>query len=287
MLVLRVNLSLAGDLPRPVAGERQDVDHSRRPDARDRSRPLQHVIEEGVLLREVRNPKARIDPQDRRVLRFESQIDVEHANKTAHQQSRAHQQDGGEGDFGNHQSVAQPGTPLAGAQTRGRPPSAHPARASAGACSAGSTPNRTPVRTAASSVKASAFPSMRTLVSKGRLKAFRCATRTCAGHRETQPEHGAATGERDAFGKHLPEQAEAARAERRPHRQFLLPRSQAGQLQIREVRAYNQHHHADRAGQHEQGRPHSSIDALLERNQPRIDRVAFRDAGSPSVLPAA
>ena len=100
-MALRVNMSFCADLPGPVAGERQDVAHSRRPDARDRSRPLQHVIEEGVLLSEVRN-SGRIDPQDRRVLGLEPQIDVEHANKTAHQESRARQQNGSEGDFGNY-----------------------------------------------------------------------------------------------------------------------------------------------------------------------------------------
>src|SRR5580700_4886395 len=99
-------MSLCADLPGPVAGERQYVAHSSRPDARDRSRPLQHVIEEGVLLSEARNP-SRIDPQDRRVLGFEPQIDVEHSNKTAHQESRAYQQNRSESNFGDNQSVAQ------------------------------------------------------------------------------------------------------------------------------------------------------------------------------------
>ena len=50
------------------------------------------------------------------MLRLEPQIDVEHANETAHQESRAHQQNRCESDFGNHQSIAQPGTLLARAQ---------------------------------------------------------------------------------------------------------------------------------------------------------------------------
>jgi hypothetical protein len=44
MLVLRVNLSFAGDLPGAVATERQDVAHSSRMDAGCRSRPLEHVV---------------------------------------------------------------------------------------------------------------------------------------------------------------------------------------------------------------------------------------------------
>ena len=46
MLVLRVNLSLAGDLPRPVPSKRQNVGQTGRPHAWERARPLQHVIDD-------------------------------------------------------------------------------------------------------------------------------------------------------------------------------------------------------------------------------------------------
>ena len=77
----------------------------------------QHIVDKGVLLRETRDPKTWVDPQRRRSLRLKPQIDVEDAEKAPNQQSRADQQDAGEGEFGNHQSIADPGMPLAAART--------------------------------------------------------------------------------------------------------------------------------------------------------------------------
>ena len=65
---------------------------------------------------QARDPKTRVNPQRGRSLRLKSQIHVEDAEKTPNQQPRADQQYAGEGEFGNHQSVADPGMPLAAAR---------------------------------------------------------------------------------------------------------------------------------------------------------------------------
>ena len=119
-MALRVNLSSSGDGPRPVVAQRQDVGNAGRHNAGDRARPVQHIVDKGVLLRETRDPKTRVNPQRSRPLRLKSQIDVEDAEKTPNQQSRADQQYAGEGEFGNHQSVADPGMPLAAARPAAR-----------------------------------------------------------------------------------------------------------------------------------------------------------------------
>ncbi len=74
---------------------------------------------------------------------------------------------------------------------------------------------------------------------------------------------------------------------RRPHRHFLLPRAEPRQLQIRKIRAHNQHHDADRAGQHEQSRAHRSAHVLRQCGPAWERSGSVPDAGLPVVSPAA
>ena len=78
---------------------------------------VQHIVDKSVLLRETRDPETRVNPQRGRSLRLKSQIHVEDAEKAPNQQPRADQQYAGEGEFGNHQSIADPGMPLAAARS--------------------------------------------------------------------------------------------------------------------------------------------------------------------------
>ena len=111
-----VDLSYGGNTERPVVAQGQDVSNPRRHDARNRPGPVQHLVDKGVLLRETRDPKTRVDPQGGRSLRLKSQIDVQDTEKTSNQQPRADQQYAGEGELGNYQCIADPGVPLAAAR---------------------------------------------------------------------------------------------------------------------------------------------------------------------------
>src|SRR5258708_3601747 len=117
MAALLVNLPYACDTPPPVVAQWQDVGSSSRLNAGHRPGSMQHIVDKGVLLRETGDPKTRVNPQRGSSLRLKSQIDVEDAEKTPNQQPRADQQDTGEGEFGNHQSIADPGMRLAAART--------------------------------------------------------------------------------------------------------------------------------------------------------------------------
>jgi hypothetical protein len=91
MLVLFVNLSFTRDLPRAVAAERQNIGYPGSRDARDGASAMQHIVDEGVLLRETGDAKTRVDPQGGGSLGLKSQIHVEHPNKTLNQQSGTNQ----------------------------------------------------------------------------------------------------------------------------------------------------------------------------------------------------
>jgi hypothetical protein len=116
MLVLRVHLSLAGDLSRPIPSEGQNVGETGCPDVWERARPLQHPIDKGVLLRQTGQPKTRVDPEGSHPFRLKSRIHIHHAQKTPHQQSRANQQGAGKRDLGHYQPVAEPRLPLTAAR---------------------------------------------------------------------------------------------------------------------------------------------------------------------------
>ncbi len=112
-MTLAVNLPDSADRPRPVVAQRQHVRNSRRHNARNGTGAVQDIVNESVLLRGARYAKARVHAQRRRPLRLKSQLHIEDAKEAAYQQTRAHQQDAGEGQFGNHQSIADPRMPPA------------------------------------------------------------------------------------------------------------------------------------------------------------------------------
>ncbi len=89
---------------------------------------------------------------------------------------------------------------------------------------------------------------------------------------EREADGAAGEREQDAFGEQLPQDAGAARAERRADRHLLLARHRARQQQVRHVRAGDEQDEPDRAGQHQQRRAHVADDFLLERDD--VEREA-------------
>ena len=51
-------------------------------------------------------------------------------------------------------------------------------------------------------------------------------------------------------------------SERHPDRDLLLARRRPREQQVRQVRAHDQHHHADGAGEHPHGEPDPSADLI-------------------------
>ena len=72
---------------------------------------MQHIIDKWVLLLETRNGKTRVDPQCGCALRLKSQIHIQDTQKTLDKQGRADEQQAGEGELRDRQSVAEPAMP--------------------------------------------------------------------------------------------------------------------------------------------------------------------------------
>ncbi len=72
--------------------------------------------------------------------------------------------------------------------------------------------------------------------------------------RERETEHTTGRREQQALDETLTDDCAAARTERNPDRDFLLPRGAAREQQVRDVGARDQQHHADHAHQHQNGR---------------------------------
>ena len=105
----------------------------------------------------------------------------------------------------------------------------------------------------------------RTLCSSGSTIASSRASSVCPPRREPHraPRRSTkARRSRSASG----EQPAAAGAECGADGHFLLAGRRAGQLQIREVRAHDQHHDADRAGEHHEGGAEAPADVLVEQS---------------------
>src|ERR1700722_5653986 len=109
MEALVVNLSDGTDAPRAIVAQWQDVGNPGRHDTGNGARAGQRIVDERILLLRSCDAEAWVDPQCSRSLRLKSQIHIEDSQKAADQQSRAHQQDAGEGKLGDYQSVADPG----------------------------------------------------------------------------------------------------------------------------------------------------------------------------------
>ena len=91
-----------------------------------------------------------------------------------------------------------------------------------------------------------------------------------------QAERGAGCREHAPFGHELREQAPAARAERRPHGEFLVPRFGARQQQVRQIRARDQQDEQHRALQHPHRRPRAADDLRLQRIEAQAMRRRVR-----------
>ena len=186
MLALRVNLSLAGDLPRPIASERQHVGQTGCPDAWNRARPLQHVIHIGVSLRGIGESKTRVDPHRSRPLRFKSQIQVEDAYKTPHQQARAHQQGTGKCDLGNHQPVANPCVPATPLDPR--PPSfSSSPTPNDRTCRAGNKPNSIAGKNRCQQRESKRVSVQPYACEERNIECIQMGYGACASHREIRP----------------------------------------------------------------------------------------------------
>ena len=82
--------------------------------------------------------------------------------------------------------------------------------------------------------------------------------------------------ERHAFGQHLADEASPSRPQRGADGNLLLPRRGPRQQQVGEIRTDNQHHHRDRACQHQQRRPDSAAHVFRQRRDSSFKIVALR-----------
>ena len=87
-------------------------------------------------------------------------------------------------------------------------------------------------------------------------------------HRDDDAERRSHRGEQDALGEELADQAAAARANRRAHRDFALAHRRAREQQARDVGARDHQQERRRAEQREQRRPEEADD-FVSRAAPR------------------
>ncbi len=139
----------------------------------------------------------------------------------------------------------------------------------AGACSAGQIPKSRPVASDKTKREAEHAP-----VDAG-VNGGRHAGRDQLQQRDDQRARGQeaerAAGERqhDAFGQKLPEEPAATGAEGHPHRELARARRGADEQQIRDVRARDEQHRADRTDEHDERRPDGPRQILLQRHDAR------------------
>ena len=149
----------------------------------------------------------------------------------------------------------------------------HPPPIDAGSWIAGATPKIKPVTIAASVVNASVQPSTWRRSSMRDARQRQAGQRARPEHRERQAKRRAGARQHDAFGQHLRDQAAAARAQREADRDLLLTRGRARQQQVRQVRAHDQHHDADRAREHDQRGSEAARHVIRQRAHSRAERI--------------
>ena len=100
------------------------------------------------------------------------------------------------------------------------------------------------------------------------------------GHQHA--EHAAHDREQHALGQQLTNQAPAPGAERRAHRHLAAPRRGADEQQVRDVRARDQQHEADRTQEHQQSQA-DVLDQQVVRAHHRRIRIAGRVGGGDAL----
>ncbi len=96
-----------------------------------------------------------------------------------------------------------------------------------------------------------------------------------AGPREHEPGQAAAGRQHEALGRELPQEPRAAGAERAAHRHLALARGRAREEQVRDVRARDQQHEADRHEQRHERPPRVLDDVVLERHDADLHARRF------------
>ena len=127
----------------------------------------------------------------------------------------------------------------------------------------GASPKSTPVAIDTPSVKSSTSGSTATSLVRGRLVGYARTSACTPARASTQPKRAAGDRQQHAFGHELPEQPAAAGAKRRAHRELAVTCLGARQQQVREVRAGDQQHEADRGLQHPDRAAGAAEDLLL------------------------
>ena len=200
--------------------------------------------------------------------------DIENAQETSHQQTRADQENAGEGDLRNDQRAADPGVLPALARTaigvfqrgmhgeRGHLERRHQSKNQTG--QEGDQQGEGE-RVA---IDPDTFQQRNT-------EGIEMRHQARAAHRQGQAEGGAAAGEHHALGDHLADQSTASRAERGANGHLLLAGHGTRQQEIRKVRADDQHHDAHGTGKHEQSGAEAAGDELFERDDLGADVVAL------------
>ena len=102
--------------------------------------------------------------------------------------------------------------------------------------------------------------------------------------RQEHAEHGARPGEHDALDQHLPDDAAAAAADRRPHRDLAPTLGRPDEQQVRDVGARDQQHEPDGTKEGEQGGTRVAHDLTVQPGHPDlqvlglVERVDFAQA---------
>ena len=274
-LSARVHLPFGRRAPTAIPPEREGVGETGGDDARDVTNAAQHVVEVGILLGLGQIAGLGVHADGGGLFGPEAEVDIEHAQETAHQQARADQQHAGEGDLGNHQARRESSCGPCPPWTRARCPSARRAGRWRGLARTGARPKTTPVRTAASRQKARTVTSAWTSLSSGMLSASRCARMyvppVARSTPSTAPQVESATPSVSIWRMRRP----PPRAQRRTDGNLLVAGGGAGEQQVGEIRAHDQHDHAHRECQHQQRRPYASADVFGQRGELAFEIVAF------------
>jgi hypothetical protein len=103
-----VDLARHAETPRAIPLERQCVGQTGSLDTRERRHAANDLVTDRRPLLE-RRLAGNVDPRRHGPRRFEPELDVEQLEEAARQESRAHEQNPGQGDLRHHQPAPNPG----------------------------------------------------------------------------------------------------------------------------------------------------------------------------------